>query len=79
MVTDSFTEAQMFYEFLTERLAQGTNNRTPEDLVKDWRENQREYDETVAAVKEGVEDMEAGRMRPLRDLIREAENDRRND
>lgn len=31
-----------------------------------------EYRQTVAAVKEGVADMEAGRMRPLRELLDEA-------
>lgn len=31
-----------------------------------------EYRQTVAAVREGVADMNAGRMRPLRDLIKEA-------
>ncbi len=31
----------------------------------------REYEETVAAVCEGLADVEAGRMRPLQDLIDE--------
>jgi len=31
----------------------------------------REYEETVAAVREGLADVEAGRMRPLQDLIDE--------
>lgn len=33
---------------------------------------EQEYHETVAAVREGVADMEAGRMRPLREIIYEA-------
>lgn len=31
----------------------------------------REFEETVAAVREGLADFEAGRMRPLQDLIDE--------
>ncbi|MGD9646042.1 MAG: type II toxin-antitoxin system ParD family antitoxin [Pirellulales bacterium] len=37
----------------------------------DASDRDREYDETVTAVREGLADVEAGRMRPLRDLIEE--------
>ncbi|MEX0678044.1 MAG: hypothetical protein WD063_13265 [Pirellulales bacterium] len=33
-----------------------------------------EYQQTVTAVREGIADMEAGRVRPLREVIHEARN-----
>ena len=36
-------------------------------------ETRQEYDETVAAVREGLSDIEQGRVRDLRDVIKQAE------
>ena len=33
-----------------------------------------EYQQTVTAVREGISDVEAGRVQPLREVIREARN-----
>jgi predicted transcriptional regulator len=33
-----------------------------------------EYRQTIAAIKQGVADMEAGRMQPLREILEEARN-----
>jgi|GEM_PF-647605 len=37
-------------------------------------EDSEEFRQTVAAVQEGIADMEAGRMRPIEELIEEARN-----
>jgi hypothetical protein len=47
-----------------------SDKNSPEELLQAWRQ-QREYDEKLAAVEEGVRDVEAGRMRPLRELLDE--------
>ncbi|MEX0977967.1 MAG: hypothetical protein WDZ48_03900 [Pirellulales bacterium] len=33
-----------------------------------------EYRQSLSAIRDGIADMEAGRMRPLRDIIRESHN-----
>ncbi len=71
MSTNSINDAEAFYRFLGEQLHLGLPSQTPEELLDDWR-NRREYDETLAVVREGMADAEAGRMRPLRELLDEA-------
>lgn len=67
------SDAAAFYQFLGEQLCLGPPSQTPEQLLETWR-RQREYDETVAAVKAGLRDMEAGRMTPLRDMLQEIDD-----
>lgn len=50
------TELQDFYDFLTERIQAGAQDRSPEDLVAEWREEQ----EVVRDVQEAFDDMAAG-------------------
>ena len=65
------TELETFHHFLSEQLATGNKELSPEEFLRLWRAQQRDYDETIEAVKEGVADMEAGRVRPLRDVAEE--------
>lgn len=71
MSTDAVNDVEAFYRYLGEQLHLGLSSQSPEELLDDWR-NRREYDETLAAVREGVADVEAGRTRPLRELLDEA-------
>jgi hypothetical protein len=70
MSTVSMSDAESFYRFLGEQIHLGAVGQTPEELVGAWR-RQREYDATLAAVREGLADAEAGRMTPLRKLLDE--------
>ena len=65
------TELETFHQFLSEQLASGNKDLSPEEFLRLWRTRQREHDETIEAVKEGVADMEAGRTRPLADVAEE--------
>lgn len=40
---------------------------SPEEALARWREQE----ETIAAIREGLADVEAGRVRPVEDVIRE--------
>ncbi len=53
-----------FHRFARERLSQGEPELSIEDCLRLWRARV-EYEETVAAVRQGVEDFEAGRFRSL--------------
>lgn len=70
MSADSSNDVEAFYLYLGEQLHLGLPSQQPEALLAAWRKK-REYDETVAAVREGVADMDAGRMRPVRELLDE--------
>jgi len=74
MNTEPLTDAEAFYYFLGERLSGDEDRQSLDQLLATWRE-QREYKQTVAAVQEGVRDAEAGRMRPLRELLDELPSD----
>lgn len=65
-------EVEAFYQYLGAQLHLGPPSETPEALLESWRK-QREYHETVEAVREGVRDMEAGRMRSVQSLLDEIE------
>jgi hypothetical protein len=67
----SLGEAEAFYNFLGGQLSIGVSSQSPEELVQAWRV-QREREETIAAVHEGIEDMNAGRMFKVRDLLDQA-------
>lgn len=65
------SDAEAFYHFLEEQRHLGPLQQSPEELVGTWR-RQREYEATLAALREGLADAEASRMRPLRELLDEA-------
>jgi hypothetical protein len=71
MSSPTTNEAESFYQYLGAQLHLGVPSKSPEELVGQWREQQ-EYQETLAAVREGMADAEAGRMRSLRELLDEA-------
>jgi hypothetical protein len=64
------SDVESFYNFIGEQILVKAPARSPEQLLEEWR-RRREYEETVAAVREGVRDMESGRMRSVRELLNE--------
>jgi hypothetical protein len=70
MSMQSPTDAEAFYEFLGQTLSHGERETPPESLLRKWRA-QREYDETVEAIREGLAQMEAGLGKPLEEFDRD--------
>ena len=64
MSTGNLSESEAFYSFLGLRLATGSCEQSPEELLSDWRTTS-DYAETVQAIQECVPDIEAGRGTPL--------------
>lgn len=64
------TDAESFYNFLSNSLGQGDRETPPETLLRQWRE-QREFEATCAAIQEGFEQMEAGLGRPVEEVFAE--------
>jgi len=60
MSTSTPTEAESFQTFLAKEIANGGRHKSPEELVQDWRRERQEFDETVAALREAIDDMNAG-------------------
>ncbi len=68
MSTSSPTLLESFHEFVGRQLASSTNEQmSPEEALVQWREQE----ETIAAIREGLADVEVGRVRPAEDVIRE--------
>ena len=67
---ESFNETQAFHIFLGEQIASGTE-KSPEELVQFWRVQQREVDETVAAIRVGLADSAAGRTKSVEEFDRD--------
>lgn len=63
-----------FHRFARERLSQGEPELSIEDCLRLWRARV-EYEETVAAVRQGVADIEAGRGRPFAEVDAEIRRD----
>lgn len=70
MSIQPLSDVESFYRYLGDHLSVGKTQNSPEEVLKAWRER-REHEETVAAVKEGMRDAQAGRMRPLREFLGE--------
>lgn len=71
MSTEAMSDVESFYHFIGEQIqVKPAAVSSPEELLEAWR-RRREYEGTVAAVEEAVRDMEAGRMRPVRELLNE--------
>ena len=68
MATQHPTDAEVFQRFLAQQVASDGRNKTPEELVRIWRERQREYAESLKALDEGISDMEAGRVYPFAEV-----------
>lgn len=64
------TEAEAFYQFLGATLSRGERETPPEKLLRTWRA-ERELAESCAAIREGLADADAGRVRSFEDFDRE--------
>ena len=62
---------ESFHQFIAERLRsdQGASI-SPEEALVLWRERQ----ETTEAIREGLDDIEAGRVKPLDEFLRDFES-----
>lgn len=60
MVPTTQTEAEAFQLFLSHQIANGGRHKSPEELVEQWRRDQQELQESVAAIREALENMENG-------------------
>jgi hypothetical protein len=67
------SDVEDFYAYLGQQLHVGHGAKSPEEFLDEWR-RLRERQQTVAAVNQGQSDAEAGRMRPLRELLDERGN-----
>ncbi len=57
-----------FHKFLGQQLSHpGAASMSPEEALARWREHQ----VTLAAIREGLADIDAGRTRPVEELIHE--------
>ena len=57
-----------FHKFVGQQLSHpGAASMSPEEALARWREHQ----ETLEAVREGLADIDAGRTRPVEELIQE--------
>lgn len=62
------TTLENFHQFLGQQLAsEAAAQMSPEQALALWRERE----ESVAAIREGLADVEAGRTRPAEDVLRE--------
>ncbi len=62
MATHDPSEAEVFQQFLAVQLASTGRTKSPEELVRLWRERQQEQNDTLDALREGIADTEAGRL-----------------
>lgn len=65
MTTQLPTDAEAFSQFLTEQIANGGAEKSPEELLQIWRQ---EHAEAIEDVCQGYKNMEAGLGRPLREV-----------
>lgn len=71
MSTNRKSELQAFHEFLAGMLQAGQTDMSPEECVAWWRQIQEEMDESVAAIREGLAETEAGGGQRLEDVLQE--------
>jgi hypothetical protein len=62
------TPAEAFLAFLNAQVPNGGKNKSPEELLRLWRD---EYNATVADIRRGMEEFEAGGGRPFREVEEE--------
>jgi len=68
MATQQPTDAERFQLFLAEQVASTGRTKSPEELLRLWRQRQQEQDDTLDALHEGIADMEAGRVQRFADV-----------
>jgi hypothetical protein len=75
MTTPNFPDAAAFHHFLGEQLHVGGEEKSPEELLALWRAEHptpEQLQESVAALREAIADMEAGDAgRPASEVIGE--------
>ena len=74
MATDRANDLKAFRDFADQQLSNGGADLTLEEALGLWEyENQTEEEraDTLAAIREGLADVEAGRVRPAREAIAE--------
>lgn len=71
MSTNRKSELQAFHEFLGGMLQAGQTDMSPEECVAWWRQVQEEMDESVAAIRQGLADVEAAGGQPLEEAFKE--------
>lgn len=59
-----------FHQFIGEQLRSNGADISPEEAVVLWRERQ----QTLEAIREGLEDVESGRVKPLDEFLRDFES-----
>lgn len=60
-----------FHQFIGEQLRSNASPEiSPEEALVLWRERQ----ETIEAIREGLDDVESGRVKPLDDFLRDFES-----
>jgi predicted transcriptional regulator len=68
MSTSASTSLERFHEFVGRQLrTPSTARMSPDEVFARWREQE----ETIAAIQEGLADVEAGRVFPVEDVLRE--------
>jgi hypothetical protein len=65
MATQQPTDAEVFQVFLAQQVATTGRTKSPEELVRLWRDRQQEHDDTLDALHEAIADVEAGRVHPF--------------
>lgn len=67
---NSLTELESFHHFVSDKLANGGRDLSPEQALHLWREVSAvaEQDE-IDAIREGLDAIEAGRMKPLAEFV----------
>jgi hypothetical protein len=68
MATHNPTDAEVFQRFLTEQVATTGRMKSPEELLRIWRERQREHADSMEAIEEGIDDLNAGRLHSFSDV-----------
>jgi hypothetical protein len=74
MIIARIDDARAFRDFLDAQLAAGGASRSLDEILDLWHvENapEAEREETLRAIREGLDDMDAGRTRPFEEFDRE--------
>lgn len=67
MSSSAISELSSFQEYLGNRIAYGEVGLSPEQALSDWCELQ----ESVASIRRGLADADAGRIRPVEIVLNE--------
>ena len=65
MSTQLPTDAEAFARFLTEQIENGSADKSPEELLRLWRED---HAATIEDIRSGIKNMEAGRGVPFEEV-----------